>query len=905
MEALASFVTKRGGWILVACLILTVIAVSRIVDFGTGEVKLRLDPSMNRLIPEADKQFYKQVRRIFGSDETLLVALIAEDVFTREVLSSVVQMTRRIEQVDGVHHVVSLATALNIRSAGEELEIEPFLATVPESPAGLEDIRREALANPIYAGNLVSHDARATALVVYFVNMPEREFAQRGIDDEIARIAEEERGAAEVRITGSPHIKVATSQHLLSDLRRTLPLAIVVVCLVAFAFFRTGRGVFVPLLTVIVAALWTFGIVAWLGRSLNIVTTIVPPLILTLGFAYTVHVVAAYYDALRLPDPSGGGAMREGLRHTALPLLLTGFTTIIGFLSLTVSPIGAIREFGLFAVIGVGCALLASLTLAPALLQVLPASRRLAEPKADLFERAAQRLAAFDLQHRNMIFAGGAVLAGLAAIGIARLEVTSDLIANFAPDSSIRRDFEAVNRHLEGANPFYIVVETDYSDAFTEPANLRQLRDLQVWLREQPEIGGTTSLADYVMLINRGFNEGDPAYLTIPESQELTAQLLMFGANRETKNFVDSRYRTAAIVARARVIDSGALAQLIERIEVRLAELPPHLRGRITGNTVLLTRTIDDVSRGQVQSLTLTLVVIYVVLVALFTSFRIGFIALIPNVLPVAILFGIMGLTGVTLTATTSLIACIVLGIAVDDSIHYLTRFSADSKRLRSEELGTASALRGVLQPVTVTTVAICLGFATLTLSELRNQLHFGALASATLAFAWLLDVTLTPALASRLRIVSLWDLLTLDLGSEPQESIPLFRGLRGTQARRVALMATIQVYPPGHRVLTAGEPGDSMYVVIDGELKASVDGDSGRVELGRLRRGDIAGEIALVRGKRSADVDTVSEVRLLELTRSSLTRLGRRYPRIALQVSRNLNDTLAERLAGQTARIR
>ena len=123
------------------------------------------------------------------------------------------------------------------------------------------------------------------------------------------------------------------------------------------------------------------------------------------------------------------------------------------------------------------------------------------------------------------------------------------------------------------------------------------------------------------------------------------------------------------------------------------------------------------------------------------------------------------------------------------------------------------------------------------------------------------------------------------------------------TLPRPVAALASD--YPPGHRILTAGEPGDSMYVVIDGELKASVDGDSGRVELRRLRRGDIAGEIALVRGKRSADVDTVSEVRLLELTRSSLTRLGRRYPRIALQVSRNLNDTLAERLAGQTARIR
>ena len=913
MDRLADIVTRYAAVVLGLSVLLTVFAISRIVDLQTGERHLTLDPSVDRLIPEADegKAYYDHVREVFGSDQTLLVALVADDIFSPDVLASVIRMTERIEKIRGVHHVVSLSTALNIRSEGEEIEIEAFLLEPPASREAAERIRREVLASPVYAGNLVSRDSTATALLVHFLDMSEREFGRRGIDAAITAIAEEERGEAEILITGQPHIKVATSQTLLSDLRRTMPLVIGVVALVALAFFRTLRGAFVPLLTVLVALIWTLGAIAWLGRSLNLVTIIVPPLILVIGFAYGVHIVAAYYEALREGPggPADAGPMRRGLARVAMPVLLAGLTTIVGFLSLTLSRIGAIREFGLFSVIGLGCLLLASMSFAPALLQLLPTPRgaRAGAPRTDMtgFERAAEWLARFDLRHRTTILSAGGALAVVSLLGVAQLRVTSDMIQNFPDDSAVRLDFEAVNQRLEGANQFYVVVETDIADAFTDPENLRQLEALQGWLDAQPEIGGTTSLVDYVALINRGFNEGDPAYLAIPESQEMTEQLLMFGGTDELWNFVDRRYRTANILVRSTVLDSSRLGDLIARIEAHVAELPPHLRTRITGNSILMTRAIDEIARGQVESLSTALLVIYVILALMFTSARIGLVALIPNALPVLAFFGIMGFSGVTLTATTSLIACIVLGIAVDDSIHYMAHFNADSKRLASEQAGTSAALRAVLRPVTVTTVAICLGFSMLMFSELRNQVHFGGLGAAALALAWLLDVTLTPALCSRLRIVSLWDALTLDLGPQPQASIPLFHDLSATQARKVALLTSVRSFSGGTRIVSEGEAGDEMYVVIDGELDASVQHGAERVQLERLGRGSAFGDIALFYSKRTADVDARTDVRLLRLSKSSLDRLSRRYPRIALKVLRNLSQILAERVARQTGQLR
>jgi hypothetical protein len=325
----------------------------------------------------------------------------------------------------------------------------------------------------------------------------------------------------------------------------------------------------------------------------------------------------------------------------------------------------------------------------------------------------------------------------------------------------------------------------------------------------------------------------------------------------------------------------------------------------LTGNTVLLTRTIDDIARGQATSLAFAFAMILGVLSILFTSVRVGLLALVPNMLPVLFYFGVLGVTGITLNSTTGLVACLVLGIAVDDTIHFLARFNDAAKRLADETKGVEAALRSVGRPVTYTTIALCLGFLVLTGSNFQNQVQFGALAAITLAFAWLLDVTFTPALATRMQIVNLFDVLTLDLGEDPHRSIPLFAGLRKTQARITALMATIVEFPEGRRVFSAGERGAEMYVVIDGELEVSVSTDSGTVRFGTFTRGDVIGEVGLFHGERTADVIACSDVRLLRLTRENLERIRRRYPRIGAQLYSNLSEILAGRVATTTDRIR
>ncbi|MBW2273527.1 MAG: MMPL family transporter [Deltaproteobacteria bacterium] len=899
MDRILSLVTRRAGWMLALVAAATVLALLQLVDPLTGEMRLELDPSIDRMLPEGDEErvYYDYIRRLFGSDETIVVALVDDDVFTAENLRAIQRIAQRVELLDGVQRVVSLANALNIRSVDGDLLIEPFVDRVPEAPEELARIRGEALDNPIYAGNLVARNGGAAGILVYLQNIPERELLAMGIDEQIRRVADEERGEAEVWITGGTVVKAETGRMLVRDLSRTVPLAIAVCLVVSLLAFRSLPGILVPVLTTLLALVWTLGAVAAAGVSLNLVTALVPSLILVVGFAYAIHIVSEYHDELRTA-PDEPEPVRAALDKVALPVALTGLTTAAGFLALTVSPIDAIREFGIIATLGVAFTVVASLGAAPAVLTLLPRPHVAATRGDTPFDRAMERLGRFDVRFRWPILGFAAVVALLSVWGTTRIRVSTEF---FPPDGVLRENIDAVNQHLEGANTIYVVLETEYRDAFKEPVNLREIEELQGWLEAQPEIGGSTSLVDYLKIINRGFHDNEPQYLVIPDSRRLITQLFFFGANDELRSFVDSRYQTANIVLRTRVTESAETALLVERIEQRLAELPRHLHWRVTGNGVIVSKTIDDIARGQALSLSVAFLIIFAILAVLFTSPRVGFLALIPNALPVIVYFGVLGLTGVTLNTTTGLVACIVLGIAVDDTIHFLARFNSMARQRLDEERGIAEALRSVGRPVTITTIALCLGFLTLTTSELRNQVQFGALAAFTLAVAWLVDITFTPALAGRMRIVTLWDALSLDLGHDPHKAIPLFDGLRATQARVVAIMTSVRSFEKGEQIFEAGAEGGEMYVVIDGVMSASARAKDRVVKFGEMRRGDTVGEVALFYGRRTADVHAETDVRVLRLTRQNLERLRRRYPRIGAQIYANLSKILADRVASTT----
>jgi predicted RND superfamily exporter protein len=910
MPRIAALLMRHPIWIVAISIAITVFFASKIVDLKTGEVLLRVDPSAERLLPPHDEsqQFLERISKQFGNYPFLLVALATDDVFTPEHLATVARVTEIVEGIEGVYSVVSLATASNIRSTEGSIEIEPFLAVLPESQDAADLIRADLFRNPLYAGRLVSLDSRVTALVVYLSDMTDQQFIDGELD---LRIAEEVSRAApsmEVWISGPPHIKATTSRMIFESLGTVLVLSFLIMGLLGATAFRSLSGVVIPVATVIISSIWTFGVVAWLDLPLNLVTTIVPPLLVTVAATYSLHMVSEFTRPLHLDTERahvGRDPAESALRRMSVPISLTGLTTAAGLLALTISPFPAVREFGLIAVMGVAFSVITALTFAPAMLRLFGARPRRLGSERGVLDRLLEALGRFDIRHRTAILVAGAALGLLAIVGMTKIELNDPIVSNFAADHPTRVQFEAINSSLQGSVPIYVVIESDARDAFVQAENLARIEQLQRWLEEQPEIGGTTSIVDYVKTLNRALNKGGDEHFAIPENPRLTKQLLLFAAGENLRSVTSANHQLTNIHIRSSPDTTLTMANLVRRIEEQLEALPSHLQARVTGNTVLLTRTMDESAQGQFRTLGIAFFFIYVILVALFTSFRVGLLALIPNILPVLLYFGTLGFAGVPLNMTTGLFACIVLGIAVDDTIHFLTRFNSEARGRVDEKLGAVHALREVGRPVTITTVGLCLGFLALTTSGLRNQVQFGALGAFTLALAWLVDVTFTPALCSKMRVVTLWDALTFDLGENPQESIPVLRGLSTAQARIAALMTSFRTFPAGAPVFRVGEPGKELFVVLEGELLVSLQGSRAEpIELARCKRGDVVGEVALYYGKRTADVDAVTDTRVLRLTRKNLQRLRRRYPRIAAQVSWNLSEILADRVASVTTRV-
>jgi predicted RND superfamily exporter protein len=754
----ASWIARHPGRVLLGVFLASLAALAGIVDPGTGRVRLKVDPALNEMLPDddAERRFYETLLERFGSDDNLVVTLHGEALFSHDGLERVLRLSERLEGLPGVQRVDSLATALRLRPVDGDLEVTTFLEDLPTAAEDLEALREDLLADPLRAGSLVSRDGRTTALRVTFEPMSEEQFIAERLDRRVAEAARAEAGDFEVWIAGTPRVKAEITGILMSELAAMVPAIVALMALLSYAFFRTWWGSVAPVVSVLLALLWTLGVMAWAGHALNIVTTLVPPLVLTVGFAYAIHVVAALQAVLRGAEAPPATGPREavalGLERVAFPVAFTAFTTAAGFLSLTLNDLHVIRGFGLYSVVGVTAALAASLTATPALLALArPRPARRVAGHARRLDRAFDRLARFDLARRGALVGVTVVVLVVSLFFVTRIEVTTEVVGNFRADSPVRRSYEAINEHLGGANLFYVMVESPEAGAFEEPANLRALADLQDWLSAQPEIGRTTSMVDYLRVINDSFHDGSGAYARIPDSARLTAQLLLLGANDELEKLVDPSRRTATILASSTSTASGAFSRLAARIDRRLEALPPPLSGRTTGNAVLLTRSADRIALGQARSLVAACAMIGLILVLYFRSWRVGLAALVPNVLPVAVYFGALGLTGVTLNNATALMGSIVLGIAVDDTIHFIVQFRSLADRLGDRARAARAALTEVGRPVTYTTVVLCLGLLVVATSDLKTQAQFGALGAFTLAVAWLADVTLTPALCSLL----------------------------------------------------------------------------------------------------------------------------------------------------------
>lgn len=585
-----------------------------------------------------------------------------------------------------------------------------LMPRIPTTPAELMALRDTLADRPMYLKNLVAPDGRAAAINIVFAEMNDDEFLRLGIDDKVVALLDQERGPERVYYTGLPHLKVYSTTAMQQDLARFVPLTLVLIVVVLYLSFRSKRGVVLPVLTVVVSLTWTLGIIVLSGNRLSLGSMALPLLLLlVLGTAYSLHVVAEYYE-LAGPDRSICEAVLGTLRLAGPPICLTALTTVLGFLSLSVNSIVSIHHMGLFSAVGITLAGGLSLLLVPAGLVLLPLPvGGESRPGVHLARvgAALRRLGYFDIRRRRIILILGGLIAGVSVWQTAAIRVDSNFQSFFRPDDPIRRATDAINEYLVGSMAFYVAIDGDGPNSTNRWETLRRIKDLQLYMDAQPGVDKTVSFVDYCELLDRGTQSGGDGDLIVsPEGEMIQAPVPgvqnTFWDNPEQlrgvlqlvtlspdsfERVVNMDFSRTNILVRTTLSQSSDIMALVKRIETFAAKtFPPQFSVRATGNLVLLTKTTGDIVSGQVQSLALAATVIFVMMAGMFLSVRVGLIAMIPNLFPILVFFGLMGLSGAVLNLGTSIVASIVLGIAVDNTIHFMTRLSAEVRTTSDQQ---------------------------------------------------------------------------------------------------------------------------------------------------------------------------------------------------------------------------
>src|SRR3989441_4882602 len=878
---------------------------------------IRLDSSVDSLLHKEDpeKHYYNEVRQLFGSDEIGVIGLITDNVYTAEVLQKIKRLTEEIRKIPQVKSVVSLSNAQDIIASVAE---EPALLVpdIPRTAVGWDALKEQVNDVPVYVKNLVSPDGHAAAIIITFLDgLSDEEFRRRGINETIQAIVDKESGPERLYYTGLPYFKTHLAKSMREDLTRFVPLTLFLLVVFLFVSFRSLGRVFLPTLTVVVSLTLPLGIMVLAGSRLSLGSIALPPLLLVLGTMYSLHVVAEYYE-LAQPGRSAREVVLETLQKTSAPTFITALTTILGFLSLLVNSIVSIREMGIYASVGITVAFVLSLVLIPALLVLLPLPTRAEEVFSTVLSAALQRVTQTDIHHRGGIIVACLLISVLCTWLSFSIQVDSNFQSFFRETDPIRQATDAINRHLAGSTAFYVVIDGEQKNAIKKWDTLWRIKNLQLYIDSLPGVEKTISFVDYCEMLDRGIQEIpleplEGELLEPPQPEVKTtfwanpAQLkgvmrLVFLNALSVASVVNHpNYSRTVILVRTSLSRSRDIAALVDQIEAfARGHFPPELSVHPTGNLILLTRTTGNIVSGQIQSLALSAVVIFALMAALFLSARVGLIAMVPNVFPLFVFFGLMGVSGAELNFGTNIIASIALGVAVDDTIHIMTRLSATVRTIADQEQALLQSLSTVGKPALYASLVLFLGFLTLCFSTFVPIREFGFLSAVTILVGLVGEIALLPAMLAITPIITLWDLLHVKLGKDPQKTIGLFASLRPSQAKIVALMGELKSFPRGQAIIRQGEMGNEMYVLINGTADVSMNANGQARLLNKLGRGAVFGEMGLIRHhERTADVIATEDVEVLTVNERFLTRIKRRYPRIATEIFFNISKILSDRL--------
>jgi predicted RND superfamily exporter protein len=779
-ERYVDWVVRHRRFVVLAMLAVTAFWASQL-----PALRVEIDPDANLPQDHPYIQALKTLERTFGEKNLIIVGLFPKDrnVYGAAFLGKVRQITRRIGEVQGLIRATYLSIASPLVKAiegdGESMLVRQVLEDTPTTPAALAEVRRRLHANPFYVGIIVSAQDDATAIIANFKLSPELP-GYPEIEQRVAQIVAEENDGTFAAYLGGT---VALNAGLARITERTVvlfPIALLMIALLHYEAFRTVQGMVLPVLTAILAVVWSLGLMGFLRIPLDPFNTTTPILILAVAAGHAVQILKRYYEEFeRYRDERV--AIRVAVARVGPVMLTAGAIAALSFFSLIAFRTAVIRNFGLLAGFGIIATLLIELTFTPALRAMLPAPQRDEIAREARSGRAISwllgRIANVVAARPGGIAAACGILALVAIVGAMRIHVDTTFKRQFPRSHAVRVADDMLGRAFSGTNTLVFLVEGREDGALHDPAALTAIAELQRFVEADPDVGKTLSIVDYLSEMHRALTGGSAGVVTVPPSAELVSQYLFLyslsGGPEDLDSQIDSAHRRAAVRAFLRNDSTEYGEHLLARVRDQVARtFPPGFTVHYSGTIASSAALTETMVHGKVLNMAQIGTIIVLVSGLVLRSLVGGLLVATPLALAVLMNFAVMGFTGTPLDVITSPIAAMAVGIGSDYAVYFLFRFREELATSRTESLALASTMQSSGKAIVYVSSAIAGGYLVLCASGFVFHIELGVLVALAMIVSSLGAITVLPALALLVRPAFLFARATADGAATTPQTI-------------------------------------------------------------------------------------------------------------------------------------
>ncbi len=705
---------------------------------------------------------YDRLLELFGDNEYLVIGFEASasaaDIFAEDTLHDLVKVSEFLEFHPYITQLRSLSNYQYIHADGDTLSTDYLIedaTTLANDPAAIARVKAILSDEDLAMGVLVTEDFRHTRIAARVEYRDGASPHKIELVQDLYRFVEEESISSDdyiLHLSGYPLVNERYETVSAEDLDILIPIMVLLMVVMLFLSFRSLPGTSLPWVVILSGILFVTEIQSYLQLPHSTVDSALLPTLIIIGIGTAVHVIVEYFHHRHL-GLSGPKAAHACVIHIWRPSLFTALTTSAGFYALSVTKILPVRDFALLGAIGPMALFFFSLTVLPALLSYV---KQLPPGTQDILDegyisRLTRRVPSFTLKHRNSILTCSALLLLFSVFYIPSIKIDTNYVTLFKASSPTRQDIHYFDAVFRGTMTLDIILDSGRVDGVKDPAFLRELEAIEQWLELREPLGQINSLADFLKEISQALNAGDPDFYQLPDTAELAAQFLLLydsaGPNEDLSDIKDFEDRYARLnVPLANMVASATKIEL-DAITAYMNDNHGSLNPLLTGTMVLF--TVQDIytSQGMFTSFLVSLGVISGFFILLLRSFKYGILCMIPSVLPIILTASIASMLGIYLDLSILIVGAMTMGIAVDDSIHVITRYLASREAGATTQQAIARAMRESGRGVVFSSMVLVLGFGVLCFGSFTTIIYVGMFGSIIMALALLGDLLFLPAL--------------------------------------------------------------------------------------------------------------------------------------------------------------